>query len=65
MDQIALLEGLREHYPETNPIRLLLDELIKDLREETSREEILKDAEDLLKSLDPTSTAYKLISQFV
>lgn len=62
---IEKLKGLREHYPDDNPIALALDELIKDLESGETREETIADAVRAAELAGPGSAAYNLIGTVI
>jgi hypothetical protein len=59
-------EALREHYPPDNRFGLLLDELVKDLREGAPRQEIIDDCHAAQAELsDPQSTLHKTLDRII
>lgn len=64
-DLLNLAQGLRTYYRRGNPIHAMLGELIKDLKAQAPREEIISDATALHARLDPHSSAYMVIGRIL
>lgn len=64
-EMILLTTSLRSFYDADNPVGKLLDELIVDLNDGVSRNEIKKDAKKLLKGLPREASAYAVISEII